>query len=89
MENKLRDVVRCSLVFFMEKISLGGGEEKISTKNERGRETITHKNEHEMERISPLCNNPSTYFTTSHINQLYHFPSYYQIDLKCCIYVIL
>ena len=76
---KLEKVEACGeissyfLTFSMEKISLGVEEENFSTKNNKGWRTSTHKNEHEMESISPHA---STYFPTSHTNQVFLFSFY-------------
>lgn len=86
MENKLKNLVRCSLACFafsMEKfLSVVRGEEKNSAKKKGGWRTYPHKNKHKMENISP---HTSTYLPTSDTNELvlyfcYRFPSYYQAD---------
>lgn len=55
VKNKLKDVVRYSLIFFffIEIFSLSGGEEKKFTKNKRWWKASIHKNENVMEMISP------------------------------------
>ena len=68
LENKFEgcgEINSCLLVSSMEKFSLGGGEEKISTKQKGGWMTYTHKKEHEMKNISL---HPLTYFPYSHLN---------------------
>ena len=80
MKNKLRDVVRLTLVFltsFMKKISLDSSEEFFFTKHRGIWMTYTHKNEYEMENISL---NPSTYFhlLTQISYFFYYFPYFYQ-----------
>ena len=55
LKNKLSNVAECSLTLLLcpwKKNSLGGGEEKYSTKNKEECKTSTHKNNHDMESIS-------------------------------------
>ena len=56
------------LGFSLENFSLGVEEEKISTKNNEGCRTSTHKNEYETESI---LSHASTYSPTSHTNQVF------------------
>ena len=75
LKNKLREVVRYKIFSYSffhkkkkkKKKSLGWG--KIFHKKQRRMEnTSTYKNKNEMENISL---HPSTYFSTSHTNQLF------------------